>query len=96
MWLIDHMTECAAKLGKPYTEVHKWLDEFFNTPKYGTKHRRVRHHLAGIEEARKLFGDGGAEAARLHIISDLKMDIWKQGRDSLPADEEEYVERGYW
>jgi hypothetical protein len=36
------------------------------------RHRKLRHHLAGIEQARKLWGDQAAEAARLYIIADLK------------------------
>ena len=67
--LKEHEAECVAKMGEPFTKVHLWLDEFFTAlgPKY---HRDVRHHDAGVEEARKLFGDRGAEAAKLHIEAD--------------------------
>ena len=37
-------------------------------PRYGMRHRKLRHHLAGIEHLRKLRGDQAATAARLHII----------------------------
>ena len=43
-------------LGKPFEEVHRWLDEFAGKPPYGMRHRKLRHHLAGIEQARKLWG----------------------------------------
>jgi hypothetical protein len=56
----------------------EWLDEFAGKPPWGMKHRRLRHHAAGIEEVRKLFGDGAAAAARQHIISDLKMEGWTE------------------
>ena len=49
-----HCAECKAKLGKEYTEVHLWLDEFFKT--MGPAHRDKRHHEGGVEEARKLRG----------------------------------------
>ena len=49
--------------------------------------------LAGIEEARLLFGDKGAEAARQHIISDLKMEGWRES-DPFPRDEFDYVRMG--
>lgn len=72
MKLEDHCEECEEILGKPFREVHLWLDEFAkNYPwqeKY--KHRKFRHHKEGVEEARKLFGDEGAKAAELHIMSD--------------------------
>ena len=41
-------------LGKPFEEVHRWLDEFAGQPPYGMRHRKLRHHLAGIEQVRKL------------------------------------------
>jgi hypothetical protein len=36
----------------------------------GSAHRDKRHHVGGVEEARELWGDGAAEAAKLHIIAD--------------------------
>jgi hypothetical protein len=49
------------------------------------RHRRVRHHLTGIQEAEGLFGPEGAKAVRQHIISDLKEDGWTE-KDSFPRD----------
>jgi DNA-binding GntR family transcriptional regulator len=57
------------------------------------RHRRVRHHLAGIEEVRKRWGDEAAAAARLHVISDLKMEKWTEDQP-LPKDERAYVKMG--
>ena len=91
MFYEDHCKECIEKIGKPYGEVHKWLDEFARSKKYGMRHRKLRHHLAGIAEAEKLFK--GGEAARLHVIADLKMEGWHEG-DHFPEDEKDYVKMG--
>ncbi len=91
-----HCWESLKLFGKPYEEVHRWLDEFAGSEKYGMRHRKKRHHVAGIREAERLFGKGGAMAARRHIMSDLKMEGWKE-TDPLPKDEEDYLRMGfYW
>jgi len=89
----EHCKESKLLLGNEFAPVHRWLDEFAGKPPFGMRHRRMRHHLAGIEEARKLFGDSGAEAARQHIISDLKMEGWRES-DPFPRDEFDYVRMG--
>jgi hypothetical protein len=53
----------------------------------------VRHHEAGIQEAIRLFGEKAGQAARQHIISDLKEEGWT-GNDPFPKDEEHYVTMG--
>lgn len=72
MKLEDHCQECVEKLSQPFREVNLWLDEFARnySPHERYKHRKFRHHKEGIEEARRLFGDEGARAAELHILSD--------------------------
>jgi len=89
----DHCAECLETLGSPYPEVHSWLDEYAGSPKYGMKHRKVRHHEEGIKQVIKLFGKEAGVAARLHIISDLKMEGWKEG-DHFPANEADYIRMG--
>jgi hypothetical protein len=81
-------------LGKSFEEVHLWLDFYAATP-LGARHRRRRHHLAGIAEVRRLWGDKAAEAARLHVVADLKQEGWRDS-DGLPADEQDYVRRGHF
>ena len=93
MWIVEHEVMARATFGKPFTEVHLWLDEFAGWPQCGMKHRKYRHHLAGIEEARMRFGNIGAEVARQHIIADLLMDQWTEN-DPFPRDEKHYVEMG--
>ena len=46
-----HCEESIRLFGKPYGEVHNWLDEFQGTPEYKMRHRRKRHHEAGIRQA---------------------------------------------
>jgi hypothetical protein len=59
------------------------------------RHRRVRHHEAGLREVRALFSDVAAEAARQHIISDLKEEGWTGG-DPFPQDEQDFVKIGFF
>jgi hypothetical protein len=89
----QHCLECERELGKPFVEVHLWLDYFAFTPEYGMRHRRVRHHEAGVREVVALFGEDAGKAAKLHIVSDLKMFGWHEG-DPFPQDEEDYVQMG--
>ena len=89
----EHCDESLKRFGKPYEEVHIWLDAFAGKPPYGMKHRRVRHHLAGIREVERMYGKEAAEAARQHIISDLKMEGWTES-DHFPVDEADYIRMG--
>lgn len=93
MRLKDHCDESIRLFGKPYGEVHSWLDAFAGSKSFGMRHRKKRHHLKGIEEGREFFGDEGAEAARRHIVSDLKEKGWTEN-DHFPKDEDEYVRMG--
>jgi hypothetical protein len=94
MMLEDHEKRSLDYFGAEYTEVHKWLDEFAGMPHCGMKHRKFRHHLAGIEEVRKMWGDEAAAVAKLHITDDFKwLEGWKDG-DPFPKDEKHYVEMG--
>ncbi len=92
----EHCKESIEKLGSPFEEVHIWLDEFAHSEEYGMKHRKVRHHLQGIKEVIKLFGTEAGEAARLHIISDLKLEGWIEGSDPFPKNEKHYASMGLY
>ena len=89
----QHCAETELIFGQPYPQVHLWLDEFAGKPPYGMRHRKKRHHLAGIEEVRKLWGHEAAEVARLHIIADLKMEGWSESAP-FPRDETHYQRMG--
>lgn len=92
----QHCQESIIALGEPFKQVHVWLDEFAGKPPYGMKHRKLRHHLKGIEEVRKMWGDQAAEAARLHIISDLKMEGWTENEHPFPRSQTHYMEMGLY
>ena len=96
MTIEEHCNESVAKLGKPFEEVHRWLDEFAYSEKYGMRHRKVRHHLQGIRDVDKLFGKEAALAARIHIISDLKLEGWSENNDPFPKNERHYVSMGLY
>lgn len=90
----EHCEESIKLFGKPYDDVHLWLDEFAGSKEYGMRHRKKRHHQAGIEEAVGLFGEETREVARRHVISDLKQEGWKEDSDPFPGTEEDYVRMG--
>jgi hypothetical protein len=85
-----HCEESIRLFGQPFEEVHRWLDQFQGTPEYGMRHRRVRHHEAGIQEAIRIFGEKAGLVARQHIISDLKEEGWTEN-DLFPKDERDYM-----
>lgn len=88
-----HFAESIRLFGKPYTKVHLWLDEFAKSRECGMRHRRRRHHEAGLEEVRKIFGEEAVAAARQHIIADLKMEGWTEN-DPFPKNEQHYIKMG--
>ena len=89
----QHCQESKVRFGQEFEEVHRWLDAFMGKPPYGMRHRRVRHHEAGIREATALFGEVGGEVARQHIVADLKEEGWTENYP-FPRDEQHYVAMG--
>ena len=77
----EHCLECQCRLGKDWSEVHRWLDEYFAKVGFHERHRDVRHHEKGIEEVRKMWGDQAAEAARIHIEADFNGWVPKDGNE---------------
>jgi len=67
-YLHEHCADCQKLLGREWKEVHLWLDALFK--EYGQDHRCHRHHVEGIEETRRMWGDEAAVAAKIHIIVD--------------------------
>lgn len=94
MKLSEHMAESLMKFGETYEHVHRYLDQYawLADGSFDPMHRDVLHNKEGIEIVRQMWGDGAAAAARLHIISDLKMEGMKEG-DSIPKDTDEYRKR---
>lgn len=89
----EHCAESVNAFGRDFAEVHLWLDAFAGTVEYGFRHRKKRHHEAGVRLAAELFGEEAAPAARQHIISDLKQEGWTDN-DPFPRDEKDYERMG--
>jgi len=86
----EHCIQSLGRFGRGWGQVHRWLDEFAGKPPHGMRHRKFRHHEAGIEVVRRRWGEKAAAAARAHIIADLKMDLWTEYMP-LPRDGQDYV-----
>jgi len=69
--LEQHCQDCVEQLGEEYREVHIWLDEFFAQMPGDFRHRKYRHHTAGVLEALAKWGEKGAKAAEIHIRRDF-------------------------
>ncbi len=71
MRIAEHAKHCEEVLGKPYTEVHVFLDQ--SALKYNMRftHRMILHHRLGVEIVGLELGPDAKEAARLHIRDDL-------------------------
>jgi hypothetical protein len=83
-----HEEESIKVFGKPWTEVHVLLDQFYDS--FGKKHRHRLHHENGIALVKQMYGDEAAEVARLHILSDFRLDGWKDG-DPFPQSEADFI-----
>ncbi|WP_243357588.1 hypothetical protein [Fundidesulfovibrio terrae] len=72
MHLVDHEQHCIKELGKPFTEVHEFLDQFAS--KYGMSlaHRIILHHRLGVELVGLLMGPEAKAAAKLHVVDDVR------------------------
>ena len=69
MKLEDHEKQSVEYFGKPFTEVHVFLDQFFDKFR-GAEHRRVLHHTMGVNEIVRRFGEEARPVAELHIKED--------------------------
>ena len=91
----EHCLHSLVRFGRDWAPVHKWLDELAGRPPHGMRHRKFRHHLAGIEEVRQKWGSQAAEVAKDHIVADLKMDAWDKSQ-GIPRDPADYERRGLY
>lgn len=89
----DHCRQALATFGRDWFEVHRWLDEYAGSTEYGFRHRRVRHHEAGIRELAERLGPEAADAARQHIIADLREEGWTE-QNHFPRDAADYNRMG--
>ena len=66
----QHAKDSNDILGEQWVVVHQWLDEYAKIYWPMKIHRIHRHHLEGVEECSKKWGDEAAEAAIIHILKD--------------------------
>lgn len=99
MWFEEHCRRCQELLCDRFEQVNRWIDELAHTgPKFNPYHRKHRHNHEGINEVRNCWGDKAAEAATLHILDDFFgpcVHTEKQA-EQIPADEQDYVRRGWF
>jgi len=77
-----HIQKSLKRTGKPFKEVHEWLDMCTTQPyktfeKYPMQHRLERHTPAGLEYIRKMWGEEALIEAVVHLQDDgykLKME----------------------
>jgi hypothetical protein len=86
-----HNRDCKKKLGKSWQIVHEWLDEFASSMGVPA-HRRMRHHIEGIDTVRSEWGDEAAQAAEIHI----KRDLFFWGGEIPHKDEYDDVNKSYY
>lgn len=68
-----HEKDCIFLLKNPWTDVHKYLDQYaqkFPPTKYAEYHRSYLHNSYGVIIIRALFGEEAYKAALIHIYRD--------------------------
>jgi hypothetical protein len=66
-----HESEAIKVFGEPWTRVHAWLDEFaIRDGRLDINHHRHRHHLGGVQQVERMWGETAAAVARQHIKAD--------------------------
>ncbi|MFP4005824.1 MAG: hypothetical protein ACLFUR_03785 [Candidatus Hadarchaeia archaeon] len=71
-----HCRSCVELYGKPFSEVHRWMDR--PVERLGPGHQKVRHDIAITpKRVAFLFGEAAEMAARDHILMDKK---WGRNR----------------
>lgn len=65
----EHMARTQAALGRPWPQVHDFLDQFFDAAP-GFAHRIILHHRLGIELVVREFGEEARAVAEQHIRDD--------------------------
>ena len=81
-----HYKDCLEQLGNEYREINDWFDELaMISGELNKEHRHERHHLEGIEEAVKIFGEDARKVGKVHILRDT-CGIPKNKNDSMNGD----------
>ena len=69
--LSEHEARAIEVLGRPWTDVHEWLDQYF-TLVPGVAHRIVLHHRLSIELGVAMFGADARAALEQHVQDDFE------------------------
>ena len=92
-----HCDDCVRLLGKPYEEVHEWLDFYtkqYNPYIYLEFHRQFRHTDKALKEQFKQWGFYHQLAAKIHIIRDNELYVLFKEFDRVEIEEiEELFEK---
>ena len=88
---IEHEKSAMAKFGKPFSEVHAFLDQFF--PDFGPSHRRIFHHQRGVDLMVAKLGPDARAVAEQHILDDIRM--FEPMATKIPLDWEWYGEQTF-
>jgi hypothetical protein len=94
-----HCRRCNDLLGSPFREVNLWMDQLAwvqgdedcGGVRFDPGHRKHRHHMAGVEQVRAMWGDRAAQAAALHILDDLYGAGPHGAEHQIPLDEQDYL-----
>lgn len=79
-----HEENSIKKYGKPFTELHQWMDEPVLV--FGKSHRRFRHDPDTTpQEAKRLFGENADHVCLDHIILDL-LETQKRKKKKVMSD----------
>jgi len=71
MHIKEHEAHCEKELGKPFTEVHIFLDQFAIKYNMNLVHRTILHHHLGVALVGLLMGQEATGAAKLHVVDDV-------------------------
>jgi hypothetical protein len=89
----EHELESIKLFGKPFTEVHAWLDELaWKNGKFDPYHRKYRHTMEGVNHIRKIYGKCAKQVAIRHILSDLTGFGWWTKANGIPKNTNEFEE----
>jgi len=66
----EHEARSLDILGKPWTEIHAWLDQYFDECP-GSAHRVILHHRPGLELGVSRFGEAALPVLELHLMDDF-------------------------
>lgn len=65
-----HEQDCIKRLGKPYTHVHRFLDQYAKQYKGSKLHRKHLHNDKGLRIIKKKWGSKAYQAGRIHLWRD--------------------------